>query len=224
MSKIKDYSNIAIRISDKRRFIEMVAVLITALGKFVFMDFLAWRLPFITIVSVSWIAYIVYRKIEIKGIFKYWGLTLDTFKASALKVIPFGIISVICCFAIGHFQQTINITWHIIPILILYPIWGTIQQLLTIGLIAGNLQDLKYKKLADITIISITALLFAIVHFPYYWLVIGTFLLAAFYSYLYLKIRNLFVLGILHGWLGALFFYTVVGRDPFEEVFGVLFK
>jgi hypothetical protein len=37
-----------------------------------------------------------------------------------------------------------------------------------------------------------------------------------------LRIRNVFVLGIFHGWLGALFFYTVAGRDPFLEVFGKL--
>ena len=49
---------------------------------------------------------------------------------------------------------------------------------------------------------------------------IGTFLLALFYGMVYLKTRNVWVMGILHGWLGALFFYTVVGRDPFAEVFG----
>ncbi len=37
-----------------------------------------------------------------------------------------------------------------------------------------------------------------------------------------LRIRNVYVLGILHGWLGALFYYTVVDRDPFIEVFGKL--
>jgi membrane protease YdiL (CAAX protease family) len=50
--------------------------------------------------------------------------------------------------------------------------------------------------------------------------VIGNFILALFYGYVYLKVRNIWVLGLFHGWLGALFFYTVVNRDPFIEVFG----
>jgi len=42
------------------------------------------------------------------------------------------------------------------------------------------------------------------------------------YGYIYLRSRNVYVLGLFHGWLGGLFFYTVVGRDPFIEIFGKL--
>ena len=48
---------------------------------------------------------------------------------------------------------------------------------------------------------------------------IGTFILALLYTTVYLRERNLFALGLFHGWLGALFYYTVVGRDPYMEVF-----
>jgi hypothetical protein len=51
-------------------------------------------------------------------------------------------------------------------------------------------------------------------------LVAATFLLAIVYTTLFLKGRNLIVLGIYHGLLGALFFYTIMGRDLFLEVFG----
>ena len=47
----------------------------------------------------------------------------------------------------------------------------------------------------------------------------GTFILALFYGYVYLKIKNIYALGIVHGWLGALFYYTVVNQDPFADVF-----
>jgi hypothetical protein len=59
-----------------------------------------------------------------------------------------------------------------------------------------------------------------ILHYPSIWLVIGTSILALFYGYIFLKGRNVYVLGIFHGWLGGLFYYTVVRRDPFAEVFG----
>ena len=71
----------------------------------------------------------------------------------------------------------------------------------------------------NLSIIFITATLFSIVHFPSKWLMIGTFLLALFYGYIYLKIKNIYAMGIFHGWLGAIFYYTVVNRDPFQEVF-----
>jgi hypothetical protein len=52
---------------------------------------------------------------------------------------------------------------------------------------------------------------------------IATFFLAAVYGWVYWKERNLYVLGLFHGWLGGIFYYTVLGRDPFVEVFGNLF-
>lgn len=120
---------------------------------------------------------------------------------------------------VGYLHNTINLTWHIIPILIIYPIWGTIQQFLLIGLVAGNFQDLNNFSIKKITIIILTALLFAVVHFPNYWLIVATFVLALFYGSIYLKARNVYVMGLFHGWLGGLFFYTVLDRDPFLEVY-----
>ncbi|MEQ9467372.1 MAG: CPBP family glutamic-type intramembrane protease [Ekhidna sp.] len=95
-----------------------------------------------------------------------------------------------------------------------------LQQFLLMALVAGNLQ--KLNKFRTYSIIMLTASLFGLLHYPYWWLVIGTFTLAVFYIYIYLKNRNLYVLGIFHGWLGAIFYYTVVDKDPFLEVFGIL--
>jgi len=58
-------------------------------------------------------------------------------------VLPFGLLGITTMIVIGAIQGTINITWHIIPILITYPIWGTIQQFLLIALLAGNLSELN---------------------------------------------------------------------------------
>ena len=106
-----------------------------------------------------------------------------------------------------------------LPLLITYPIWGSIQQFLTIGLLAGNLNELKCLKLAKWAIIVSTAIFFSLVHYPSAWLMIGTFILALYYGYIYLKAKNVYVLGILHGWLGTLFYYTVLNQDPFGDIF-----
>ena len=202
---------------------EITAALLTAAGKFLFMDYLGWQLPFIVTASLSWITYIIYRKRKLPGILKYWGFRTDNFKTVMKKVLPFGIFSLITFIGVGLYQNTINITWHIIPILILYPVWGVIQQFLLITLTAGNMQDLNRHPLNNEIIIVTAALLFAGVHYPVLWLVAGTFVLAVFYGWVYLSERNIYVLGLFHGWLGGLFYYTVLDRDPFVEIFGKLF-
>lgn len=210
-------------ISNKRRVLEISAVILTAIGKFVFMDYLNWRFAFVTVAIISWSIYIIHSDRTRTGIIKYWGFRTDNFKSVIRKVLPFGVLSVIVFFAVGLYQNTINISWHIIPILIMYPIWGIIQQFLLIALTAGNMQDLKGQHLNKWIIILFSALLFASVHYPFVWLIIGTFILAVFYGFIYLSERNIYVLGLFHGWLGGLFYYTVLGRDPFLEMFSKIF-
>jgi len=212
------------RITDRRRYFEMGAVVLTALGKFLFMDVLNWRFPFVVIAVVGWTIYVFYRKKQEATSMNYWGFRRDTFRSALRFMLPFGILSMIVFFAIGVYQDSINLTWHILPILLSYPIWGTIQQFLIIALVAGNLHDMKSLRINKFIIILLTALLFSLVHFPSYWLMLGTFLLALFYGYVYLKVKNLYALGLFHGWLGAMFYYTVVGSDPFADVFLKLFS
>jgi len=213
----------SLSISNKRRILEISAVILTAAGKFIFMDYLNWRFPFVTVAIISWITYIIYRKSKQPGTTKYWGFRTDNFKTVLKKVLPFGTLAMIAFFGVGFYKGTINITWHIIPILILYPIWGTIQQFLLIALTAGNLQDMKGQKLNKGIIILFSALLFGGIHYPFIWLMVATFLLAIFYGWIYLSEKNIYVLGLFHGWLGGVFYYTVLERDPFLEMFGKLF-
>jgi len=211
-----------ISISNQRRVFEISAVFTTAIGKFVFLDWLDWRFPFVATAIIAWICYIIYRYNEQAGILTYWGFRFDNFKSVVRKVLPFGLFSLLAFICIGIYQHTINFNWHIIPVLILYPLWGVIQQFLLIALTAGNLQDLKGQYLTKGAIILISALLFASIHYPYIWLMAGTFILAMFYGLIYLRERNIYVLGLLHGWLGGVFYYTVLDRDPFTEMFGKL--
>jgi membrane protease YdiL (CAAX protease family) len=206
-------------ISDNIRILEICAVVLTGIGKFVFMDYLNWRLPFVVVSILAWSAYVIYRYKKDKYVLKDWGFRWDNFKSVLKLMLPFAIISIVLFFIVGYMQSTINMTWHIIPLLITYPIWGSIQQFLTIGLLAGNLNEFKSVKLNKALIIFMTSVFFSIVHYPSVWLMIGTFILALFYGYVYLKAKNIYVLGLFHGWLGALFYYTVVNQDPFADVF-----
>jgi membrane protease YdiL (CAAX protease family) len=218
---LSDFSNFNLTrpVSDKVRLLEILAVVITGGGKFFFMDYLNWRLPFVIIAILSWALYVRYRYKKDSQVLKDWGFRYDNFTSVLKLVLPFAMVSIISFLTIGYFQNTLNLTWHIFPLLITYPIWGTVQQFLTIALVAGNLSTLKSIKLSKIIVILITATLFSLVHYPSVWLLIGTFILALFYGYIYLKSKNLYVLGLFHGWLGALFYYTVLNQDPFADVF-----
>lgn len=217
-----DEKSVSQTISERRRILEIVAVVITGVGKFIFMDFLEWRFLYITTAIIAWSIYIFYCKRQNADILKYWGFRTDNLSRVASMVLPFGLISLIAFIVTGHFLNTLNVTWHIVPILIIYPLWGTIQQFLIISLIAGNMKDLKGQEWSNLTIMLATAFMFAVVHYPNVWLIFGTFILALFYTYIFLRNRNVFILGLFHGWLGGIFFYTIVDRDPFLEVFGPL--
>ncbi|HEV8503761.1 MAG TPA: CPBP family intramembrane glutamic endopeptidase [Chitinophagaceae bacterium] len=209
-------------IPDRTRTFEIIAVLITATGKFIFMDYLDWRLPFILAAIIFWSCYIIYRSKTVPGITKYWGFRTQNFVKTTRIILPFALAALVLCIGIGLYQSTINTTWHIVPLLLLYPVWGIVQQFLLIALIVGNLQDFKNSRAPKIISIVVSALLFGLIHYPFIWLMVGTFVLAIFYGSVYLKERNIYVLGIFHGWLAALFFYTVANRDPFVETFGRL--
>ena len=205
--------------TDRIRILEISAVITTAVGKFIFMDVLNQRLPFIICVTILWTAYIVYQSRRSRTILHHWGFRDDNFNHTLKIVLPFAGVAVFLFVLVGAWQNTLNLTWHIIPVMILYPVWGVLQQFMVIVLVGGNLQDMESVSLPLWSIILMTAIFFGMVHLPFYWLVAGTFVLALFYGYVYMRSRNVWVMGILHGWLGALFYYTVVDRDPFLEVF-----
>jgi len=210
--------------TNQQRIIEVIAVICTALGKFFFMDYLNWRFPFVVTAILAWTVYIIYQSRKRPGILAHWGFRKDNFKEVLLKVLPFGVFALIAFIGIGYYRDTLNPTWHILPILLTYPIWGVIQQFLLIGLMTGNLQEVSNGRVNKNIIIIVSAIVFALVHYPFYWLMGGTFILAILYGYIYLKARNLYVLGLFHGWLAALFYYTVVNQDPFLNTFGKLLQ
>ena len=150
---------------------------------------------------------------------RYWGFTTQNFWKSFVIILPFALT---CIGGMMLYANSGNIPLfnpHIIPILILYPLWGFIQQFLVVGLVAGNLKDMHKYKWPLPAVVLATSVLFGLVHYPYPILMIATFFLALFYTLIYLRYRNLISLGLFHGWLGCFFMFYVLNRDPWQEVF-----
>ncbi len=209
----------SLSISTQQRNFELVAVVLTGLGKFLFMDWLNLKLAYILVAILFWSGYVLYQQQKQPGILSYWGLSTVSFFKSFWSLFPIfiGISLLAVCY--GQYSGSSVLDLSILAILLLYPIWGIIQQFIIIALVGRNLKDHSKIDLNKSTIIAITAFVFGIVHYPHPLLIIATFLLALVYTHLYLKGYNLLVLGIYHGWLGAVFYYTVLGRHAWNEVF-----
>ena len=199
---------------------EIFAVLTTGLGKFLFVDIFNYKFWYVTLAILFWIGYVIIRYKNDKHVLSQWGFRKEGFIPGLKLILPVAVIVILLFLFYGIYKNQLIINWHILPILVLYPLWGTIQQFLIVGLISGTLKELN--KLSPTIIVIITSIVFSIVHYPSYLLMAATFLLAIFYTITYLRFRNLWILGIFHGWLGCFFYYFVLGRDPWLEMMGTI--
>ncbi|MFQ5932728.1 MAG: type II CAAX prenyl endopeptidase Rce1 family protein, partial [Nitrospiraceae bacterium] len=103
----------------------------------------------------------------------------------------------------------------------LYPAWGIAQQFALQNLIVRNLTGLLSHPVA---IAGVAALLFGIAHYPRVSLVMLTVCAGFFFTLIYQRFPNLWAVGIVHGILGALVFYILLGKDPGAEILGFLFR
>ena len=117
---------------------------------------------------------------------------------------------------IAALRGTLTANPHILPLLLLYPPWGCVQQFLLQALVARNLHIVLR---SPWLVTPIAAVLFGAVHLPDLELMGATFLLAVVFTPIYLRWRNLWPLGIYHGWLGVLAYYWILQHDPWAELF-----
>jgi uncharacterized protein len=209
---------------DKQRLFEIIMVILTGLGKLVFVDYLNLKFIYVIAAILFWTGYFVNRVSRNRDLIKYWGLSFSNIKETSKIVGGVGIM-VLCSFIVyGIDRHTIKLSWNILFVLITYPIWGLVQQFLMMSLFAGNLKDLGIKQINKVLIIILTATLFSIVHYPSFQLILATFIMAIFYSIIFLNKRNIIPLGIFHGVLGGIFYYVVLNRDPWLEFIAIINK
>jgi len=197
-------------ISNNRRYLEIIAVMLTGVGKIVFTNFLNQKLIFVVVTVLFWAGYIIIRISANKDLIKYWGLSRSNIHATLKIAGTIGIIFIILFIFYGILISDAQPGWSILLILLTYPIWGMIQQFLVMSLFAGNLRDLKGVKINYYVILVVTGILFSMVHYPSVPLIVATFVMAIFYAIIFLKYRNIIPLGFFHGILGGLFYLDPV--------------
>ncbi len=207
--------------SDRRRWIEILAVVLTGGLKYVLVDWLNFRIFYIMAACLSWIIYILSRYRHDRNTLQRWGFRKENFKRSFLFILPFALLTIGGILWYGlHFHRNF-LNWHVIPILFLYPLWGMIQQFMMTALIAGNLLAAGNLNIGKYRVILITSLLFSMAHFPYLSLMVYAFFMEILFTFTYFKWRNLWPLGLFHGWVSGLLLFFVLGRDLWSELWKI---
>jgi len=200
-----------------RHKIELTAAILTGILKIVCVELFDLKAAFIFTAIFGWLGYLGFRAYQNKSIFNDWGLTSKHFKSSFLASTIFACLAIIIMLIVAIQKGSLTFTWHFIPLLLLYPIWGLIQQLLVQNLVASNLKTLGAK---NWLIVLASSSMFALAHVPYPILTLATFIMGIVFTIFYLKWRNIWALGLYHGILGVFLYFWVLNRNPWLEVFG----
>lgn len=87
-----------------------------------------------------------------------------------------------------------------------YVAWGWLQQLLFLSIFSTNFCrafDLKKDKKAPYIAAFCSAIFFGLIHIPNFWLTILAWIAGFLWALLFMKTRNLMVMGVAHGMLGT---------------------
>jgi membrane protease YdiL (CAAX protease family) len=195
---------------------ELALVIGSGVGNFVCEDLLHAKTAFVIVAAAAWLAFVLWRFRENPGVLRAWGLRGDNLAAAARAALAVTAPLVICgvgyAFAVGTFPPPPGF-WLIV---LIYPVWGVAQQFLLNAMLARNLTAV----LPIWAAVVLSGALFAAAHAPDLPVVALTFPAGVLWVLMYRRWPNLWALGIAHGVLGTLFFYGVLGRDPFALLLG----
>jgi hypothetical protein len=195
---------------------EIALVLLTGLGHLLLSGWLGLQLVYVVGACLFWTAFVALRAAADASVLAEWGFTRRGFRRSMALLAPFMLLAVFGFAAYGMISGSMAMSWHLLLIFLLYPLWGLVQQFLIVALLAGNIR--KHSRIPEPGIVISTALVFAAVHAPSVPLIGAAFLLALITTTVYFRAGNLWALGIFHGWFATGLYFLVLGRNPWVEV------
>ncbi len=163
------------------------------------------------VVSVVFLGYLAWRVRRSKAAFRAWGMRTDNFLPALRAQLVFGAVGAVALLGFGVATGALLLPITFWLTVGLYPIWGVAQQFALQSLIGRNLRGVLSR---PVPIALAASTLFAAAHYPRIELVILTGLAGVFFTLIYLRIPNLWAVGIVHGILGSLAVYIVLKEDP----------
>jgi hypothetical protein len=173
---------------------------------------------FIAGAVLFWALYVYMRSRSDPRAIHNWGFRTDNLGEAAAATLLVFLVIVGIFLIVGAINRTLSFPTHLLAQLVIYPAWGIIQQFLALAIVVGNLERTTVFQGRKPVLVVATALLFSVVHFYDVRLAAGVFVLELIVVPLYFRYRNLWPLGILHGWCGALYYLWVLNQDLWNEI------
>lgn len=172
---------------------------------------------FIPVCIISWGAFLVWRLRGDPNLAAQWGLRPSTnLRPLVLRLGPLMALFVALGAAYAVATDAPLLPKYLALSMLLYPLWGLIQQWLVQALLVDNVRALTGARLPWLMLLGSVG--FGIVHFQHPTLVLATAAMGAVYVVLFQRWRNLWPLAVCHGWLGSLFYPWVLGLNPLAEM------
>lgn len=150
-----------------------------------------------------------------KHVLKTYGLRTDNLKEAARLSAAFFAPAAIVILAIFPFTDNPKPPTYFYYTILLYPLWGLAQQFMFQSFFHSRLLKLGVAPWS----IFICALVFTLVHLNSEKLLIFAFIGGLFFSYSFYRCPNILPLGFVHGILGAMVYYLILGKDPLKKFF-----
>lgn len=202
------------RCSRRRAVLELGALALTVGLQFLFYDLLPGRGAFLVATVVGWGGYLAGRILRHPDTLRELGLARDGLAASTAAAAVILLVGTLVCLAIGSRRGSVTFTRNMLFTALLYPVWGLVQQVLVQGVAVRHLS----RALPKAAVVAIAGVLFGLVHLPHLALAAATAVLGAVFTIVFLRHRNAWPLGVCHGLLGVVFYFWVLGRDPWWEM------
>lgn len=202
--------------------LEVFAVVATGLLYYVF-KYLGARSVFIITAVCFWLVFIYNHAKNDSTAMDNWGFRGKNLSRCFLTATLLSVPILVTMAGFASSRGKLTFPAHAWILLALYPIWGIIQQFLVQALVVRNLARSSLA-LSPASIVLIGATVFAMAHLNNLRLLLGTFGLGLVFVPLYLRYRNLWPLGLYHGWLGTFFYFWILHRDPWSKLLkGIIF-
>ena len=198
-----------------RELAEVGAVVLTGVGHLVASQAGASDV-FIPVAVAGWGGYVGARALTELGFLGELGLTGGDLGRAARDVALLSAGAGLGMAAYGAANGSLRLDRTLVPLLVLYPVWGITQQTLVQGFLTRHLDAAGLPVSA---VVPVSAAAFGVVHVPNWPLTAATTAMGGAFAPLYLRDGAVVPLGVAHGVLGALFYVWVLDRDPYGEIF-----
>lgn len=142
------------------------------------------------------------------------GLRFDNFWPAVRLFVPIAIVIGFIFIVAGLWRKKIAINRHFLITFFGYPLFAFAQQCLILGFFFQKFQIFFG---ASIINILLCAAVFSFLHYPDKLFMFVTFVGAVIWLWIFIQVPNLFASAFFHGWLGAMFYYFVLGGSSLEN-------